>query len=184
MPAMTPADYYAAALELLGERGAEALTVAAVCERVGVTKGSFYHHFDSMAALHDGLLAYWEARQVGPAVDTALAVASARERLVVLRRMAVTAAHETEVAIRAWATWYEPAAETHGRVDDGRRRVLVRTFRELGIDEAHAVTLARVGTTLMAGVQSDVGKVDRSVMDEVLTEYQRWIEASIPGAAS
>jgi AcrR family transcriptional regulator len=181
MAGLSPADFFAAALELVGERGAEGLTLATLCERVGVTKGSFYHHFDSMASLHEGMLAHWEAAQIGQARG-ALAATEPRARLAVLRGLAVAAQHETEVAVRAWATWYEPAAEAYRRVQDGRQRTLVHTFRQLGIDEAHAATLARVGRALMAGVQSEVGNVDRTVMDEVLTEYQRWIEASAPHA--
>ena len=180
MPSLTPADYFAAALDLLGEGGADALTLATLCERVGVTKGSFYHHFESMPAFHERVLAYWATDVLGAAVAQALAVADARARLAVLRRMGVASAHEAEVAIRAWGTWYEPAAEAHRRVEEGRRAVLATTFAELGIDARRGALLARVGTALMVGVQHQGGRVDRAALDEVLTEYQRWIEASIP----
>jgi AcrR family transcriptional regulator len=180
---LTREQYFEAALGLLGEQGPEALTLAAVCERLGVTKGSFYHHFDTMAALHQGMLDHWvEAGAHVPAVADGVGSVDPRTRLTALRRMAVEANHEIEVAIRGWAAWYEPAAEAHRRVADRRHRRLVQTFEDLGIDEIHAVTLARVGTALMVGVQSDVDKIDRTVLDEVLTEYQRWIEASLPPA--
>jgi AcrR family transcriptional regulator len=170
--------YFAAGLDLLGERGPEALTLAAVCGRVGTTKGSFYHHFASLDSWYRAMLDHWASWQTAEPVITPDAL-DARARLTWLRQMAVFANHETEVAIRAWASWYEPAALAHRRVERHRRELLTRTFVELGIDRARAATLARVGTTLMAGVQSDVDKVDRSVLDEVLSEYQRWIEASL-----
>lgn len=41
----------AAATELTWQKGYNAVTVDAICERAGVKKGSFYHFFDSKAAL-------------------------------------------------------------------------------------------------------------------------------------
>ncbi len=52
--------YFEAGLELLAERGHGGLTIAALCERLGVTKGSFYHHFDDMAGYVRLLLGHWE----------------------------------------------------------------------------------------------------------------------------
>jgi AcrR family transcriptional regulator len=177
----TREQYYDAALDLLAEAGPEALTLSTVCERVGVTKGSFYHHFDSMAALHEGMLEHWVTGRGRP-VPEDLQRGEGTRRLTALRLAAVTSDHETEVAIRAWAAWYPPAAEAVRDVEQRRRHVLARTFEDLGVDEAHAATLARVGLYLMAGVQSDVDKVDRARLDEVLTEYQHWIEANLPPA--
>ena len=180
MRTLTPTDYFDAALDLLGENGAEALTLAALCDRVGVTKGSFYHHFDSMPAFHERVLAHFATDALDAAVQHAMAVTNPRQRLAVLRHLGVASAHETEVAVRAWATWYEPAAQAHRRIEQRRRGVLVTTFLELGIAAPQAGVLARIGTALMMGMQSDGSRVDRAALDEVLTEYQRWIEASIP----
>src|SRR5215203_5055090 len=127
MAGLTRESYFEAGLALLGEKGPEALTLAALCERVGVTKGSFYHHFGSMAELHRGMLEHWAAgRTVAASPD--IDAGDASTRLTALRQMAVTANHETEVAIRSWATWYEPAADAHRQVERRRRRVLAHTF--------------------------------------------------------
>jgi AcrR family transcriptional regulator len=40
-----------AAIEVLVENGWAALTVIEVCNRVGVTRGAFHHHYDSLPAL-------------------------------------------------------------------------------------------------------------------------------------
>lgn len=175
---LTKTAYCDAALEILAHGGPEALSLAALCERVGATKGSFYHHFDSLGELHTEMLSHWAtAARRRNAVQIP---DDPHERLSMLRHLAVEANHETEVAVRAWATWYEPAAVAVRTVERRRREMLCETFVDLGIEESHAATLAVVGTTLMAGVQNDVEKVDRSLLDEVLTEYQRWIEASLP----
>src|SRR6188472_3057946 len=137
MPRATREQYFLAALQILGDQGPEALSLSVLCERVGVTKGSFYHHFTSMAELHHGMLDHWvEAVRHSP---PGALPADARGRLTALRQLAVEANHETEVAIRAWAAWYEPAADAVRRVQRRRRDLLAGTFEELGIDEAHAV---------------------------------------------
>jgi AcrR family transcriptional regulator len=43
-----PEDYFHAALDILTDFGPESLTAARLCERLNVTKGSFYHHFQGM----------------------------------------------------------------------------------------------------------------------------------------
>jgi hypothetical protein len=94
--------------------------------------------------------------------------------------MGVGMPHEAELAIRAWGASFAPAAAAQRMLDEGRRAVLVGTFRELGIDEHRAVLLARIGTAIVAGVQDLERPVDRDGLDDVLAEYQRWIEAAVP----
>jgi AcrR family transcriptional regulator len=59
-----------AAGELFAERGYDATSVARICARAGVTKGAFYHHFDSKQAvfleLRDRWLAPLEAQLTLP----------------------------------------------------------------------------------------------------------------------
>ena len=56
-------DYFEAGLDLLAEGGVQAQTIANLCERLGITKGSFYHHFSSLGDFRAQLLGYWEAAQ-------------------------------------------------------------------------------------------------------------------------
>ena len=46
------------AIRLFREEGYRNVTVNKICEAAGVTKGSFYHHFDSK---DDIILQYWSA---------------------------------------------------------------------------------------------------------------------------
>jgi AcrR family transcriptional regulator len=51
--------WFSAAYRLLADRGVESLTVPALCNRVGVTKGSFYHHFSDLPQFVDALAGRW-----------------------------------------------------------------------------------------------------------------------------
>jgi TetR/AcrR family transcriptional repressor of nem operon len=58
----------AAATELTWQNGYNAVTVDAICERAGVKKGSFYHFFESKAALAIAAMDdAWQARR--PTMD-------------------------------------------------------------------------------------------------------------------
>ena len=48
---LTATDWERAALELIAERGVQALAIEPLARRMGITKGSFYWHFASREAL-------------------------------------------------------------------------------------------------------------------------------------
>ena len=72
MPAdsLGKADYFDAGLELLASGGIGAVTISALCYRLGVTKGSFYHHFSSQTEFQDELLAYWASERADIAISS------------------------------------------------------------------------------------------------------------------
>ena len=80
-PTLTAADWAEAALQLIAEKGLGALTVGALATRMGVTKGSFYWHFDGRSALLAAALAHWEQRATTDAIKGLEAVADDRRRL-------------------------------------------------------------------------------------------------------
>ncbi|HWU52313.1 MAG TPA: TetR family transcriptional regulator, partial [Tahibacter sp.] len=55
-------DWIATGLALLAESGHTRLTVADLCARTGLTKGSLYHHYADMGAYRAALLAAWQER--------------------------------------------------------------------------------------------------------------------------
>jgi AcrR family transcriptional regulator len=166
-----------AGLDLLAEGGVGAVTIAALCDRLGVTKGSFYHRFSDVAAFHEALLSSWEA-STHTAIEHGRAVTDFHRRLSVLKELGVAAHHEAESAIRAWGRSYEPAAVVVRRVDAAREANLVETFRALGIPPARARRLARIGLATLIGTQALEHPVDRKRLLAVFDEYQDWLEAA------
>lgn len=80
-PTLTAADWAEAALQLVAEKGLNALTVGALATRLGVTKGSFYWHFRGRSALVAAALAQWEQRATTDAIKGLEAVPDYRRRL-------------------------------------------------------------------------------------------------------
>lgn len=115
MASPTRRDHFVtAAVELITEQGAAALKVGPLCRRLGVTTGSFYHHFDGLGALVEAVLAAWEeasTRVVGEAVAR---IAEADDAIAVLKHTSITLPHAFEARVRAWAL-RDPAVATRCR---------------------------------------------------------------------
>jgi len=62
-------DWLEAALATLVSGGIEAVQITVLARDLGVTRGSFYWHFESREALLDALLTEWRARNTGVMVE-------------------------------------------------------------------------------------------------------------------
>jgi len=184
MATMTRKDYFAAANDLLAEGGIGAVTIANVCARLDVTKGSFYHHFRSVEDFHDGFLDDWFTEHVSRRKALVDAETDPVRRLDALRRFGVERRHDTEASIRAWARHSPRAAEVQRRIDNNRRAYVVDTCRALGIGGDDAETFADLAVLVLAGSQNLCGPVDEAMVARAITALDGQIRAAIPSPAT
>ena len=178
----TREDYFRAAFELLAEGGKPALTTTSVCDRLGVTTGSLYHHFQSGPGFYAAFIEHWE-NDVSPALrQRADNVADPRERLEVLMRIARDGNHDSEKAIRAWSMADRTVAAAQRRVDEARHAHLTRALADAGIEPDRAATLSRIGFAILIGRQQLETPVDRAKLTAALTEYAHWVNSMLPEA--
>jgi AcrR family transcriptional regulator len=175
-------DYFRTALELLAEGGVSALTMANLCDRLGVTTGSFYAHFAGIREFHTAFLEQWADGRVYALKEQVADTTDPLERVNLLRHIAVSLNHEAESAIRGWAQTNPMVAEYQQVVDGAREAVLAQSFLDVGIDKTEARVLARIGLTILVGTQQMEDKVDRERLNDLFSEYQRWLEDRRPGA--
>jgi len=175
-------DYVKAGMRLLAEGGITAVTIANVCGRLDVTKGSFYHHFDSGSAFHAELLAHYEEEYAHRRIEAVDTIADPADRLDALVQRGVERAHEAESAIRAWSRTDPMAAEVVRRVDATRARYLADFFVRQGIPEAHARVHADIALAIVAGAQAMNRMTDRRKVRAMLSEHRRWILEAIEDA--
>ena len=177
-------DYFEAGLGLLAEGGAKAVTIDNLCARLGTTKGSFYHHFESGPAFMGALLAYWEGEYSQHLAEAALAVDDPVERLELIKQVTVDLNHEAESAIRALARTDPVAEEVQRRIDIDRAKMMARTLREAGVDPDEARRLADVGMAVLIGLQQQPRPIDRDRVRDLVGELQRWLETRIALASA
>lgn len=172
---LSKVDYFDAAMAILAEDGVSGLTTTRLCERLQVTRGSLYHHFESGPAFHAALIDHWE-HEVMPGILAAIDSVEPTARIDVLQHVALHADHDAEKAMRAWAHTNAAAAAALARVDEAREAALAKAFVDVGIEPDTAATLARIGFSLLIGAQQLDDRIDRDRLHDVLAEYRAWID--------
>jgi AcrR family transcriptional regulator len=173
MARLVAQDYFRAALTVLADQGSEALTITAVCGTLGVTKGSFYHHFGSLAGFVEQLLPYWESQRSSRLAGRTRPPPDPRRRLGALVDLVVDLPHATEAAMRAWG-WRQPdIAAALERVDRRRERHLTEVIAAVGVQRPDARTHARIMLDVLIGTQQREDPVDARRLRQVLVECTR-----------
>jgi AcrR family transcriptional regulator len=172
---LTPEDYFREALAVLGEYGSEALTIAVLCERLDVTKGSFYHHFGGMPGFVAQLLGYWEQEHSERLIRLSKSQPDPTLRILGLTDLGVHLPHGPEAAIRAWGRSNQDVAEVTARVDRRRERHLTDAIAAIGIDRARARLLGRIALTLLIGSQQREHPVELKRLRAMFEETNKLI---------
>ena len=157
MPALTPADWERAALQVIAEGGLAAVSLGVLCSRLGVTKGSFYWHFESRDDLIARAIARWEADNSELRLPDE---EDPRELLVHLAEVAVEFAGKQSIHARLALETADPrVAAAMARVTSARLRLLAGLYRRAGLSPAAARAQAMVAYAAVLGLQQ-LGRED------------------------
>jgi AcrR family transcriptional regulator len=175
----SPQDFFDVAIEVLDAEGFVALTAAGLCDRMGMTRGSFYHHFTSFDDFVDRLLAYWEQRYTtAPVADVEMAEGEDTQRELQLH-FAQVLPHGAEAAIRAWSAVSPRVAAAQRRVDAFRRESTADKLRDRGLSEEDATVFADLAVASLIGMEQLDRPADVSRLIQVLALVQGLIEARV-----
>lgn len=170
-------DYFRVALDVLGESGSRAMTIAVLCERLQVTKGSFYHHFGGLQGFVDGLLAYWESEHSERLIAVSKAQPDVALRFYNLSMLGAALPHASEAAMRAWGRSDAEVAEAVARVDKRRERHVVESIVALGVERARARLFTRIALNILVGAQMREDPVDAKRLRQAFEEVNRVVLA-------
>jgi AcrR family transcriptional regulator len=147
-----------AGLEALRTGGVGAVRVERLADEVGVTKGSFYHHFRHRGALLDALLEFWSREMTDAEFERIQALRGGEAGMELRARLLALAEDVLEKgmgrydpAIRAWARNDRKVAAAVAQVDRRRVRALTALFEEAGFAGADARSRARLFYTFLLG---------------------------------
>jgi AcrR family transcriptional regulator len=145
-------EWVAAALTAIAEEGVAAATVEGLARRLGVTKGSFYWHFENQAALLEAALALWEARETEAVIEALATEATPRARLERLFRgthgAGATAAVHVALSSAVAHPLVKPCLQ---RVSERRIGYVEQCLRELGMPRAEARARATLAYAAYVG---------------------------------
>jgi AcrR family transcriptional regulator len=151
---VTAEDFYAAALTELAHHGFVSVTAARLCQQLGVTRGSFYHHFTSFEDFINGLMSYWQNTYTDDLVAQARNVqGSLMRQLRSQVQLAASLPHTAEVALRAWATVNADIHAALHQVDERRVDGLSQSLEQFGLTSSSARKYARLSLAALIGAQ-------------------------------
>ncbi len=183
MARVTENDFFDAALATLSECGFPFVTAAGLCQRLGVTRGSFYHHFDSFDDFIGGLMSYWRRTYTEDLVTRARAAeGSLIERLRAHVRLAASLPHDAEIALRAWGTVNSEVHDALHQVDELRVVGLASTLEEYGLAPAVASRYSRLSIAALVGAQMTRDPLTEEYLDDILAMLQRDIASEVKPA--
>jgi AcrR family transcriptional regulator len=144
----TKSDWLQTGLEALADDGPNGVRIDRLCLRLGVSKGSFHHHFAGASDFKQSLLTAYE-NLVVEALDQAINQIAADTPTAVLAGLTASITGnqsfyrpELEVAMRAWA-FSDPEVRTvQERVDRRRLELLQGIWSRVLHDPADARTAA------------------------------------------
>lgn len=136
MPALTRTPrttWIEAGLRALAAGGPDAVRIEVLAQELGITRGSFYWHFQDRAAFLDELLDTWERRSTDEALERVECEGGdAREKVWRAGMLTFSKAIlPIDLAVREWARRDKSVAKRLRRVDNRRMeylRSLISTF--------------------------------------------------------
>lgn len=160
-------DWLEAGFAVLSRDGEPGLRIDRVAAELGVTKGSFHHHFAGAAGFRAALLARHEADQTLLLSRARRATADLAGEPAIHALPGLVADHldlARERALRAWAVSDPEVAATVERIDRARLDLLVELWsRTLPPERARVAALvphlALIGATTVGASPEDLGDV-------------------------
>ncbi len=166
-------DWLETGIRILGKYGLNGLTIERMCEELGVTKGSFYHHFESMRDFEGQLIAYWADIYLSPRGDIPDDPQARLALLDMIMQETFSPITESEVAVRMWAYQDERVSEFVEKVDVVRRNFVLKVFRSLSGDEENAQLMADMLFTMLIGSITMLPRMSPERVQDLYLEFKR-----------
>lgn len=155
MARKTKQDWFTVGAQILGKDGPQGLTIDALCQKLRMTKGSFYHHFGSYDGFKQQFLAFYEQEGTLDIISQLSDLPTPKEKLHGLLNKIVNSstklAQNSEVAMRAWALQDTAVRQVQSRVDGRRREYVQQLCEAITGDAIQAKTIANLLYAVLVG---------------------------------
>jgi AcrR family transcriptional regulator len=146
-------SYFETGLDVLSDLGYGGLKLAEVCNRLGVTTGSFYHYFSGWPAYTSDLVAHWVQVRTVQVVEAVRAEPDPRRRIDALIQAGLTLPHGAEAAIRVWSSFDPQVYSVQAAVDQQRFDIMYESAFEIVQNSRQAELFAAWGVYLLVGFE-------------------------------
>ncbi|GAA2263684.1 TetR/AcrR family transcriptional regulator [Glycomyces scopariae] len=144
-------------MTVLTEQGATGLRIDRLAARLGLTKGSFHHHFKGAEDYRAALLERHEREQAAALADLERAAADGPPEAafgMLADRVLDVLDADRERAVRAWSTGDPAARAVQERLDAARLALLERLWAKRSGESARSRAAALLPHLVVAGVSA------------------------------
>ena len=153
--ALDRSDWLEAALDALHDEGIQGVKVERLARHLGVTKGSFYHHFSDRRELLLGMIDRWRSTQEGYVRWLAESRGTEpKQRLRKLLEFILGKDGRHDVGMRAWSRTDKVARKAVEAVDGCRIDYVEEVLRAIGFEGDEARLRARMIYLYQVGEQA------------------------------
>ena len=178
MARLSKKDWLEEGFRLLSQFAQDKLRIAYLCDRLKVTRGSFYHHFNSMEDYVAALLEEWEKGHTTELIQVSSRAESGMEKMEVLNELVFRADQSIEAAIRSWS-FYHPKVRQHlQKVDNLRLSYLQELFQQMGQSPDDALALAKLEYATLIGIQQLFPDIQAKGLQHLFEFHQKRLKAS------
>ena len=170
-------SYFETGLEILADLGFGGLKLAEVCNRLGVTTGSFYHYFPNWPAYTRDLLTYWRQDRTVRIVDAISQEPDPRQRIRSIIDVGMRLPHGAEAAIRVWSSMDPHVHEVQQEVDQQRFDILYSSALEIVHDERQAQIYAAWSVFVFVGYEQSTLPRENSMFEWIANQMLDDLEA-------
>lgn len=160
-------------LTLLAESGAGALTIERLTNRLGVTKGSFYHHFQHFQDYKEHLLSFYEDERTLQVIERAEQHEGPLDRLELIIQGTLHESTQLEVSLRAWALQDQLVQSYQQRIDQRRLGYLAELTFQICHDRQRAHRISQLFYSIFVGSQHLLPPVQGDELEALYREVER-----------
>ncbi len=173
MKKVTKSNWFEEGFHVLETEGFSKITIDNLCERLQVTKGSFYHHFGNMDGYVSALMDYWLEANTLSIVRKIDSVKEPNTRKKWLNKMVLDRSLKLEQIIRAWGHSNTLVKKQVQKVDEIRLDCLVEMQVQEGKPRAIANDNAKFSYAALIGLQElfpDMSKKEKARLQQIYTD--------------
>ncbi len=168
MARLSKQDWLQEGFKILSEFAQDKLKITYLCERLKVTRGSFYHHFKSIDEFIAAMMQEWAEQ------NTFELIKGSNEggedpvmRMHILTKLIISRNHAVEAAIRSWG-FYNDIVCTHlAEVDEMRLSHLQSIFKGMGYKKREAYLMSKMEYATLIGIQQMNPKITKGEMTKI-----------------
>ena len=161
-------------IQIIDELGLNELKINVLCEKLNVTKGSFYHWFKSKSDYEMQILDFWKQRFTSAFIENAEAGETDKQKLSLLGRQCIDGAlngNRLEFEINAWSFKDPKVKDFVYSVYQTRYEYLEKLLSGIYQDNLLVKKHALVLYSLVIGVDLFYRKLSLEELELIFSEY-------------